>query len=51
MKAKADPEFWRRYNELTERVQELARKNYALWLVNPFHPSLQFKPIPNENIR
>ncbi|HXR46933.1 MAG TPA: hypothetical protein VN784_05775 [Candidatus Limnocylindrales bacterium] len=45
MKAKADPEFWRRYNELPARVQELARKSYALWLANPFHPSLQFKQI------
>jgi hypothetical protein len=45
MKAKADPEFWRRYNELPVRVQELAQKNYALWLANPFHPSLQFKQI------
>jgi len=45
MKAKADPEFWRRYNELPARVQELAQKNYALWLANPFHPSLQFKEI------
>ena len=45
MKAKADPEFWRRYNELPSRVQELARKSYALWLANPFHPSLQFKQI------
>jgi hypothetical protein len=43
MKAKADPEFWRRYNELPARVRELAQKNYALWLANPFHPSLQFK--------
>jgi len=41
MKAKADPEFWRRHNELPTQVQELARKNYALWLANPFHPSLQ----------
>jgi len=45
MKAKADPEFWQRYNKLPAQVQELARKNYALWSVNPFHPSLQFKQI------
>jgi len=45
MKAKADPEFWRRYNELPARVQELAQKNYALWPANPFHPSLQFEQI------
>jgi len=45
MKAKADPEFWRCYNELPSRVQELAQKNYALWLANPFNPSLQLKQI------
>jgi hypothetical protein len=47
MKAKADPEFWRRYNELPGRIQELARKNYALGQVNPFHRSLQFKQLSN----
>jgi len=36
MKAKADPEFLRRFNELPARIQELARKNYAIWQVNPF---------------
>ncbi len=45
MKAKADPEFWRRYNKLPKRVQELARKNYRLWEANRFYPSLQFKEI------
>ena len=45
MKSKADPEFWRRYNRLPAKIQELAEKNYTLWLVNPFHPSLQFKEI------
>ena len=45
MKAKADPEFWRRYNYLPAKVQDLAQKNYSLWLTNPFHPSLQFKEI------
>lgn len=26
-------------------MQELATKNFALWLKNPRHPSLHFKPI------
>lgn len=43
MKAQADPEFWRRYHELPAQIQELAQKNYALWLANPFHPSLRFR--------
>ena len=45
MKAKADHDFWRHFNELPLRVQQLARKNYALWSTNPFHPSLRFKPL------
>ena len=45
MKSKADLEFWRRFNQLPLPAQRLARKNYELWLVNPFHPSLRFKRI------
>jgi hypothetical protein len=26
-------------------VQELARKNHQLWLADPRHPSLRFKPL------
>jgi hypothetical protein len=28
--------------------QELARKSCRLWLANPFHPSLQFKPVEGD---
>jgi len=45
MKAKADPEFWRRYHKLPVEIQALAGKNFALWQDNPFHPSLQFREI------
>lgn len=43
MKSKVDHDFWRRFNELPLRIQQLARRNYGLWLANPFHPSLKFK--------
>lgn len=49
MKSKADHDFWRRFNELPLRVQRLARKNYALCLRDPFHPSLHFKKV-EENL-
>jgi len=45
MKSKADYDFWRCLNVLPVRVQRLARKNYALWQANPFHPSLHFKQL------
>ena len=32
MKSKADPDFWQLFNKLPQRVQKLARKNYAQWL-------------------
>jgi hypothetical protein len=43
MSSKVDPHFWQRFNALPPRIQQLARKSYALWLCNPFHPSLRFK--------
>jgi len=43
----ATPEFWACFNELPERVQAVARAAYALWLANPRHPSLHFKPVPS----
>ena len=47
MKSSCTPRFWECYQELPETVQELARKNYALWRDNPQHPSLTFKPVGN----
>ncbi|MEK7686685.1 MAG: hypothetical protein AAB466_14815 [Verrucomicrobiota bacterium] len=48
MNSKATPGFWQRYNALPREVQELARKSFRLWLANPFHPSLQFKPLKGD---
>jgi hypothetical protein len=43
MISKADPAFWRRFNELPPPVQQLARKSFNLWQHDSFYPSLQFK--------
>jgi len=45
MKSKVDPAFWRRFNELPEAVQQLARNSYKLWQHDPFYPSLRFKKL------
>ena len=43
MKSTATPRFWDLLNALPLDVQELAEKNYHLWLANPQHPSLNYK--------
>jgi len=42
---KTTPQFWKRFNELPENIQQLARKNYELLKANPSHPSLKFKKV------
>ncbi|MGA2868141.1 MAG: hypothetical protein ABSF34_03135 [Verrucomicrobiota bacterium] len=42
-------EFWRLYRALPVEVRALAQKNYRLWSVNAFHPSLHFKSIGQSN--
>jgi hypothetical protein len=44
MKSKAVSTFWKRYDRLPLEVRKLAWKNFRLWLANPRHPSLHFKP-------
>ncbi len=43
MKSTATPRFWELRNALPPDIQELAEKNYHLWLENPQHPSLNYK--------
>lgn len=43
--SRGTPEFWSMYHRLPRQVRILARKNYALWLDNPWHPSLHFKKV------
>ncbi len=51
--SRGTPEFWRLYRALPAATRALARKNYALWSANAFHPSLRFKSIgkPNWSVR
>jgi hypothetical protein len=42
---RATRRFWASCAKLSEDIQNLARKNYALLKANPHHPSLQFKKI------
>jgi hypothetical protein len=44
MISKVSSRFWKQFYELPQHVQELTFKNYLLWLKNPRHPSIQFKP-------
>lgn len=51
MKSATLPSFWNEYQSLDKQVRQSARKAYRLWKENPFHPSLRFKCINNqENI-
>lgn len=40
--------FWEAYRSLDESVRRAAQKAYRLWSENPFHPSLHFKCINQE---
>lgn len=42
---RATRRFWSSFANLSEDVQDLARKNFALLKVNPQHPSLHFKKV------
>ena len=51
MKSETSREFWRHYSKLDRNSAKAARKAYAIWHENPFHPSLRFKCInAEENI-
>jgi hypothetical protein len=51
--SRGTPEFWKLYRALPTEARMLARKNYGLWQLNAFHPSLHFKSIgkPNWSVR
>jgi len=43
--------FRKRFEDLPESIQEQARRSYAHWREDPYHPSLQFKQVhPTEPI-
>jgi hypothetical protein len=39
------PEFWELYRQLPDGAKASARKAYALFMQDPGHPSLHFKPL------
>lgn len=43
MRSRALPSFWQHYRQLPSHIQKLADKKFALFKVNPHHPSLGFK--------
>ncbi len=45
MKSATLPSFWSAYRSLDRSTRNQARKAYTLWTENPFHPSLHFKCI------
>ena len=40
---RATPRFWRRFDQLPEPIQDIARRNFRFLSENPMHPSLRFK--------
>jgi plasmid maintenance system killer protein len=48
MKSVTLPSFWEAYQSLNLEIKRGARKAYRLWKENPFHPSLHFKCINDE---
>jgi hypothetical protein len=45
MNSRTSRRFWECYERLPDRIQQLARKNFALWNLNPGHASLHFKEV------
>jgi mRNA-degrading endonuclease RelE of RelBE toxin-antitoxin system len=45
MKSVTTKKFRQAYSKLPKSIQDLARKNYKIWLNDKNHPSLQFKQV------
>jgi len=43
--SKTLPEFWDWYYELPEDIQRRADQQFARFIANPQHPSIQLKPV------
>jgi mRNA-degrading endonuclease RelE of RelBE toxin-antitoxin system len=48
MKSSTLPSFWAMYEPLDKKIKQRVRKAFILWMQNPFHPSLHFKCINEE---
>jgi len=45
VKHRANPKFWKFYEQLPKEIQKLADANYELLKRDPRHPSLHFKKV------
>jgi hypothetical protein len=45
MKSSVTKEFWKLLDQLPMEVQKQADRAYAIWRVDPYHNSLQFKRV------
>ena len=45
MNSRTDETFGEGFNALPDAVQKLAKRVFALWQTDSFHPSLHFKPV------
>lgn len=43
MKHYPSPDFWKCYNRLPPKIQNLAKNNFSLLKADPEHPSLHLK--------
>jgi hypothetical protein len=48
VKSRTLPSFWDAYVLLPESVKKAARKQFLQWRETPFHPSLHFKCVHQE---
>ena len=48
MKSATLSSYWKAYRSLDDTVKRSVKKAYRPWEQNPFHPSLQFKCINDE---
>lgn len=48
MRSLAPAEFWSHYTRLPVPIQVLARRTFAIFKRDPFHPSLHFKPVAGD---
>ena len=45
MKSFATRRFWTTFDELPNTEKNKAKKQYHIWMKNPFYPSLHFKKV------
>ncbi len=50
MNSYLNDEFLAYFQKLPEEIKYRARKNYQLWKINPYHPSLEFKRVHSRKL-